>query len=176
MQPVPLIIFIHAQDKLTFHSFIICYIFYFQSTSIFFKGTDLFISCNEGLILSRRKSKFGALIKTKWLGFPSSSYSGMFVLLKKKFCAILKWLLSTYHDLVSLGLGYNVKSWPIMSAIAKVTASGPTSAIIFFKHVKKRFQDHVFAFQQSSVYGIEHCWIANSWIAKITAWRVSQNC
>ena len=80
MQPVPLIIFIHAQDKLTFHSFIICYIFYFQSTSIFFKGTDLFISCNEGLILSRRKSKLGALIKTKWLGFPSSSYSGMFVL------------------------------------------------------------------------------------------------
>ena len=35
MQPVPLIIFIHAQDKLTFHSFIICYIFYFHSTSIF---------------------------------------------------------------------------------------------------------------------------------------------
>ena len=65
MQPVPLIIFIHAQDKLTFHSFIICYIFYFHSTSIFRKGTDLFISCNEGLILSRRKSKLGALIKTK---------------------------------------------------------------------------------------------------------------
>ena len=89
MQPVPLIIFIHAQDKLTFHSFIICYIFYFHSRSIFFKGTDLFISCNEGLILSRRKSKLGALIKTKWLGFPSSSYSGIFVLLKNIFCAIL---------------------------------------------------------------------------------------
>ena len=50
--------------------------------------------------------------------------------------------------LCGLGWDYNVKSWPIISAIAKFTAFGPTFAIKIVSEPQKSFQAPGFAFEK----------------------------